>query len=153
MVPWTTYGTASGAITGAKAQNAEYRAVSDEDVSGRRILRFCWTDSALALELDNGSFLNVTAGEDQVLCSLTRESAIGATESLQDDVLLDTGGEPRQWRRTEIAERYSGKVLSRLWFARTHIFIYAREMPLLILCLLAKRAPDGVPVLLWNESQ
>jgi hypothetical protein len=107
----------------------------------------------LQLELDKTRFLVVTAESDQVACALQDRSAIDTEKTLQDDVLIDWGNGPTEWLRNSIAGRYMGKTIYQLWFGRTELYVYTREMPLLIRCSLDRNVSDNAPILFWGESQ
>ncbi len=151
--PPVGYDTAAEAIAAGKVLDDEYRTVRDEDIRGRIIRQFRWTDSALSLELDDGRFLNFTADEHQVICLLEDKPTVAAAACLGDDVVICFGSDSWEWRRTEIAKRYTGKATTGLCFSPDLVWLYVRDMPLLLACFHMKRVPDNVPMVYWSESQ
>ncbi len=130
--------------------DARERTISDQEVSGSVILKMSWSDSALVLELEGHRFLNCIAIDNHIACTMS-ERAVGTSNEADDTILLKLNTTDLEWKRSELAERYTGKIVDHLWFGEGSILIYVQEMPILA-CHILKGRIDGNPILFWTES-
>jgi len=127
------------------------RSILDDEVSARTICGIQWSDSALSLQLDDNRFLNFTASGSGITCAVDPHSVV-ILEHQDDVVLIEFERSIYEWHRKDIAERYVGKVINRLWFGEDGILVYTKGMPILA-CHPLKMLPDEIPIVFWTESQ
>jgi len=148
--PIPRYDSPAAAIREAVRVDRRERSVSDLEVKDKRIHQILWSDSILVLELDNHRFLNLVALSGRITCALETKAALTSNAS-DDVVLLELDGSSSEWRRAEIANKYVGKILTRLWFGDGCVYVYASQMPILA-CYPLVIWPEKTPVILWIES-
>lgn len=127
------------------------RSVSDREVKGKQIHRLLWSDSALVLELEDNCFLNCIATHERITCALESNLALIPNET-DGTILLELERHTFEWHRAEIASRYVGKTISRLWFSDRSVLIYVLKMPILA-CHPLEIWPDRIPMIFWTESE
>jgi len=142
---------AVAAIQQSKDLDRLRRTVSDEHIRGKRIHNAQWTDSALAIGLDDGQFLNVVATADGLNCAIESDSRIVSSQEA-DPTILELEKSILEWRRSDIAGRYLNGLLHRLWFGDNSILIHVNDKPILA-CHRLELLPTGNPLLFWCESE
>jgi hypothetical protein len=146
-----SYCTAEAAIEAAKADDRRLRTVADEDVRGRVINDVCWSDAALTLCLDNGTYLNFVAQPEAIVCSLDQSPAVEGSLKEHPVIMLAYDGSESLWDRGALAERCVGGMLKRLWFGWRSVYVYIDAW--ILLCTAWLWSDDDKPVLDWDESQ
>lgn len=138
------------AIWASKNTDLMTRSVLDDQVRGREIRRIFWDDTRISIALDCGQYLNIVAHSDGIGCSLADSPAAFNCTS-ENTVLLEIDGNIIEWHRDDVAYKYVGKSLERLWFAENALFIYVSQS--ILACYIVERSDDGTPVLFWTESE
>ena len=137
---------AARALEGARESNSSFRTIENDVVHGKIIDRFRWDDSTLSIELQGGGFLNCTGGQGRVQASLDRVAAQGVGRE-HGVVILETESGSTTWNRMDIAARFEGHELDRLWFSRTNLWIYTENG--ILDCALMFHEQDGHEGLFW----
>jgi len=149
--PIHEYSNPAEAIIAGKEANIRLRTVADDQVRGRIIRSMVWDDVVLTLELEGGQYLNITAQSEGVRCSLDDRPAV-IRPGPEEEVMVEfDSGEGFVWRRAEVARKFVGQPLMRLWFGEDMLFVYAPHI--IFMCSLIVASDDGSPRLYWDESE
>ena len=121
-------------------------------IQGRKVVQFHWDLEQLALQFDNYLFLKIHLSHDDTNVSVVKDISIQTNWFLAFDLLF-SGTYSFLWKPSEIAKKYTGKIFEKIWLGENHLFLYFREMPLLIFCHVTQDVTNDRLILTWSESQ
>jgi len=148
------YPSPGEAISAAEAihrQRMQEMNLNLDDVIGKRVLNFHWDDQNLALEFENGLFLELMSKNKLLHAHLTDKINISTDRDTTFEEHYPSGS-TSVWAPHEIADNYIGKVFTNIQIGRQDAWLYFKNMPLLIFCLLMKIKESDKLFLSWDES-
>jgi hypothetical protein len=155
------YSTPGEAISGAQTIHKLRMRELNLDISGivgKRVINFHWDDHHLALEFENGLFLELKS-ENQLLHIQVIDKTNITTER---NVIINTFFPSNEffsddftsvWTPSEIAQTYTGQKFINIQIGKQDAWIYFENMPYVISCLLMKIEECDELFLSWDESQ
>jgi hypothetical protein len=147
---WAEFDGAQQALEHAAKIESRLRTVADSEVRGRTVTSASWSDSTLELGLSDRRFLRFVARGGRVVCAV--EAGTTTPQAAEDrtiEIKFPNGN--YLWHRAEIANRYVGGMLQRLFFGDIGVFVYAQGLPIL-LCMNVEAVDSATDVLLWDFS-
>jgi hypothetical protein len=149
------FDNAIDAIEFGKKNNAKRHEELELDITpiqGRKVVQFHWDLEQLALQFDNDLFLKIYLFRDDINVSVVKDISIQTDWFLAFDLLFSETYS-FLWNPSEIAKKYTGKIFENIWLSENHLFLYFREMSLLIFCHVTQDVTNDRLILTWSESQ
>ena len=148
------YSSPNEAISGAKAihkQRMQELNLDLSDVVGKQVVNFHWDDHHLILEFENGFFLELKS-ENKLLHVhlIDKTDVVTSRDAIVQKIYQD--GSSSIWKPGEIAQEYIGKIFIGTQLGRQDAWLYFKDMPFLIFCILMKIKESDELFLSWNES-
>ena len=152
------FATIADAVESGKKTNAQRHKELGLDVTpiqNRKVVQFHWNLEQLVLQFDNNLFLRICLfrdNDEKINVSVEKNICIQTDWFLEFDLLI-SGTLPFLWKPSEIAKKYTGKIFEKIYLGESYLYLYFREMQLLIFCHVEQDITNDRLILTWSESE
>jgi hypothetical protein len=121
-------------------------------IQGKIVNSFHWDEQNLILEFERNLYLHLTI-EDQLLCvRITNNHAVKTDQNTIYEKIYSENLKIL-FLPQKIIQKYIGKTFMKIQLGERFAWLYFREMPLLIFCVVHSIKESDKPFLSWDESE